>query len=315
MVEIVRHMYWLRRIIGSVVFRTKAIWSSRVYLKILYWTILGQKLNLNNPTSFGEKIQWLKLYNHVPLYSILVDKIEVKKWVINRIGSEFVIPTLGVWDSPNEIDYNNLPDKFVLKTNHDSGGLYICKNKYMLNKSDVNAKLKKSLKRNYYLDGREWPYKNIKRRILAESLLETFDGEEIKDYKFFCFDGVVKYCQVIQDRSTHETIDFFDTSWHHMPFVGFNQKCSNSINCPTKPDNFEKMIELAKILSEGIPFVRVDFYNIQGVIYFGEMTFYPAGGFGILKPEEWNEIIGDMINLKNDFFNNNVAIKDNIINK
>lgn len=410
------------------------------YLRRMFRLKVGYDLNLEDPKTFNEKLQWLKIHDRRPEYTTMVDKYAVKKWVADRIGEQYVIPLLGVWDHFDDIDFDALPDQFVLKCTHDSGGLVIVKDKSSMDKKSAKKKLERCLKRNYYWVGREWPYKNVKPRIIAEKYMEdesstelkdykvfNFDGEpkliqvdynrfaehkrnlytldweyiraaiqyptdpthkidrpkcleqmlqlartlstgiphvrtdfyciddkvyfgeltfhhgsgcekfapeslgekmgdwiklptggylvisenvilylreeqdvELKDYKLFCFHGVPKYCQVICDRNTRETIDFYDMNWEHQSFTGLalpHHPYPFSDHKIQTPSKFESMRSAAAILSAGIPFLRVDFYEVNGRMYFGELTFYPASGFGVFEPEEWNERLGDWIEL------------------
>lgn len=268
------------------------------FLKRKFKSNLKYDLNLLNPNTFSEKIQWLKINDRKDIYTILVDKYKVREYIKEKLGEEYLIPLIGIWDDPDDIDFNKLPDQFVLKCNHNSGlGMCICKDKSKLDISKVRRELKKGLKQDYYLTGREWPYKNVSRKIIAEKYMKNEYETELKDYKFFCFNGNPEYCQVICDRSTNETIDFFDMNWVHQEFIGLNSKCSNSKHPIAKPVTFEKMKEFACILAKNTKFVRIDFYEIERKLYFGEITFYPASGFGNFKPSEWNEKLGDMINL------------------
>ena len=267
-----------------------------LFLKREFRLHVGYPLNLRDPQTFGEKLQWLKLYNRNPLYTKLVDKYAVKKWVADKIGEKYIIPTLGVWKKFDDIVFDNLPNQFVLKCTHDSRGLVICKDKLTLDVVTARKKLKKALKYNFYYDGREWPYKNVSPHIIAEKYIEDELGE-LTDYKFFCFDGVPQYCQVIRGRCTQETIDFYDMDWNHMPFVGLTRGVKNGLRPISKPKKFDDMVGICEKLSSGIPFVRVDLYNINGTILFGELTFYPACGFGVFEPNEWNYSIGKLLKL------------------
>lgn len=235
------------------------------YLQKKYKASLGKELNLDNPQTFNEKLQWLKLYDRKPLYTSLVDKIEVKKYVTDVIGEEYIIPTLGVWDAPEEIDFNSLPDQFVLKCNHNSGmGMTICRNKAQLNIKKVKKELRNGLKEDKYLWGREWPYKNVRRRILAEQYMEDSNTNDLKDYKFFAFDGEVKSLFIATDRQEEgeETkFDFFDSQYNHLDFINGHP---NAATVPKKPVNFEEMKKLAERLSKGFPHVRVDFTRLTG---------------------------------------------------
>ncbi len=284
------------RILTGIVLRL-CIWlPDSIYLKILYYHYFKKKLDLDNPKTYNEKLQWLKLYNRNPLYTTLVDKYSVKEWVAEKIGEEHVIPTIAVYDNVDEIDFDALPDSFVLKTTHDCGGIIICKDK---NKLDIEASkklLKKAISHSYYRRMREWPYKNVKRRIIAENYMVDSNTSDLKDYKFFCFDGNVEYLFVASERqSKSETkFDFFDSSFNHLPIVNGHP---NSTVPQEKPKNFEQMLSLASILSKGMPHVRVDFYEVNGQVYFGEMTFFHYSGLVPFEPEEWDMIFGSKITL------------------
>jgi len=267
------------------------------YTKLKYRAFMKRKLNLNNPVTYNEKIQWLKLYDHNPLYTTLVDKYEVKEYVSKLIGDEYIIPTLGVWDRFDDIDFDTLPEQFVLKCTHDSGGLTICTDKSKLDREVSRQKMEKYLKRNYYLQSREWPYKNVKPRIIAEKYMEDEESNELRDYKFFCFDGEVKMMFIAterQNKNTETRFDFYDTEFNHIDMRNGHPNADNPIE---KPVCFEKMIELAAVLSKGIPHVRVDFYEVNGKVYFGEMTFHHWSGFVPFEPEEWDATIGSWIKL------------------
>ena len=267
------------------------------YLHYIYWRKMGTRLNLKNPQTFNEKLQWLKLYDRNPLYTTLVDKYAVKKWVADKIGEQYIIPTLGVWNSFDEIDFDKLPEQFVLKTTHDSKGVVICLDKQTFDREAARQKLTKALCANFYDQGREWPYKNVKPRILAEKFMEDAQTKELRDYKFFCFGGEVKMLFVAVDRQhpTEETkFDFFDMNFVHLPFTNGHP---NATHLPEKPQNFTGMKNLASVLSAGIPHVRVDFYEVNGKVYFGEMTFFHWGGFMRFTPPQWDKTIGDWLTL------------------
>ena len=272
-------------------------WTDEKYLRYKFQAVFGYELDLKNPQTFNEKLQWLKLHDRNPLYTTLVDKYAVKKWVADKIGKQYIIPTLGVWDRFDEIDFDKLPVQFVLKTTHDSGGVVICHDKNTFDKQAARKKLEKSLKNNFYYMGREWPYKNVPPRIIAEPFLTDNIHTDLADYKFFCFHGVPRYCQVITDRSTSEKVDFFDMDWHHQPFTGLMKPFPPAKQVPSKPVNFDRMKYACSVLSKNIPFVRVDFYEVQDKMYLGEMTFYPASGFGSFSPKEWDKKIGDLLEL------------------
>jgi len=267
------------------------------YLKIKFRAHMGKKLNLKNPQTFSEKLQWMKLYNRRPEYTMMVDKYEVKDYVEGIIGSEYIIPTLGVWDRVEEIDFDALPNQFVLKCTHDSGGLVICKDKSKLDIEKAKETMRKALLADFYFMGREWPYKNVPKRIIAEEYKEDTETGELRDYKFFCFDGVVKALFIASDRQAEGEevkFDFFDTEFNHLPFKNGHPNATKEIK---KPVTFEKMKELAAKLSVGIPQVRVDFYEVDGKIYFGEITFFHHDGMTPFDPEEWDYKFGEWINL------------------
>ena len=272
------------------------------YLALRYRFQMGYFINFKSPKTFTEKLQWLKLYDRNPAYSIMVDKYAVKQYVKSRIGDQYIIPTIALWDTVEEINWDLLPDQFVIKTTHGggSGGVIICADKKTFDTAKAIDKLKKSLITDIYAELREWPYKNVPKRIIAEkfmspSILRKPYG--LTDYKFYCFNGEPKYCQVIRDRHTCETIDFYDMDWQHQEFVGLNPNIENGlipVQCPLK---LKSMITICRKLAEGIPFIRVDLYVIDDEIYFGELTFYPASGIGQFKPIKWQNILGDLIEL------------------
>jgi hypothetical protein len=269
----------------------------KMYLQLVYREKFGKKLNLKNPRTFNEKIQWLKLYDRKPIYTMMVDKYEVKSYVAKIIGQEHIIPTLGVWDSFEQIDFSSLPGQFVLKCTHDSGGLVICKDKSMLDIEAARRKINRSLSTNYYKWGREWPYKDVKPRIIAEEYMVDESGYELKDYKFFCFDGIPKAMFIATDRGVENTetkFDFYDMNFKHLPFTNGHENSQKELRCP---DTFEEMKRLAGLLSRGIPHVRVDFYDINGIVYFGELTFAHWSGMVPFKPDEWDYIFGEWIKL------------------
>lgn len=266
-------------------------------VKLLYKKKFGKKLNLKNPQTYSEKLQWLKLYDKNPLYTKLVDKYEVKNYVAEKFGEDLIIPTLGVWDKFEDIDFNQLPDQFVLKTAHDSGGIYICKDKSKIDFSALSKFIKQRQKVNPYYSNREWPYKNVKPRVIAEKFMIDESGEGLKDYKFFCFNGKVKAMFIATDRNKEGTevkFDFFDRDFKHLPF---KQGHENAEITPNKPAKYEEMVAIAERLSEGFCQVRVDLYNINGKIYFGEYTFFHFSGTQPFVPECWDKTFGDWITL------------------
>lgn len=269
--------------------------NDELYLKMMYWIRLNKKLNLDNPKGFNEKLQWLKLYDRQEKYTKMVDKYEAKKYVSNIIGEEYIIPTIGIYENFDEINFDELPNKFVMKCTHDSGGVVICRDKKNFDINIAKKKINKCLKTNYYYPGREWPYKNVKPRIIIEKYMEEKNFTQLNDYKFMCFDGKVKCCFVCSERDNKNeglAVTFFDENWEKMPFIRHYRNSSKKID---KPKKFDLMVKLAEKLSKTIPFVRVDFYEIGGKVYFGELTFYPGSGFEEFKPDEWDEKIGDWI--------------------
>lgn len=269
----------------------------KAYLSIQYRANLGKKINWKNPKTFNEKLQWLKIYDRNPIYSTMVDKYEAKQYAADRIGSQYIVPLLaGPWDSFDEIDFDALPEQFVLKTTHDCGGVWICKDKKTRDKQAAKAFIEKHLKRDYYTTGREWPYKNVKPRIFAETFLAGLEGD-LRDYKFFCFDGVPKLMFIASERQSKDQetkFDFFDMDFNHLPIINGHPNSSNPV---LRPENFERMKELASVLSQGVPQLRVDFYECEGKLYLGELTFSHWGGFVPFEPEEWDEKIGSWIKL------------------
>jgi glycosyltransferase involved in cell wall biosynthesis len=255
---------------------------------------MGKRLKLNPPVTYNEKLQWLKLYDRAPRYTQMVDKYEVRKYIADKIGEEYLIPLLGVWDRFDDIDFDKLPDQFVLKCTHDSGSVFICKEKNDCNIKAAKKKISKSLKKNYYHHYREWPYKNIKPRVIAEQFMVDESGIELKDYKFFCFDGVPKMLFIASDRPHDTRFDFYDIEFNHLPFEQGHPWATKQIN---KPEDFNEMLEIAAELSQNIPHVRVDLYDINGKIYFGELTFTHYSGSVPFRPEVWDTKIGNWLKL------------------
>lgn len=270
--------------------------SDKTYLKLLYWLRLGKRLNIDRPVTFTEKLQWIKLYNRCPEYTTMVDKVKAKEYVASVVGSEYVIPTIGVWDSPDEIDFEKLPDKFVLKCNHTSRlGTYICRDKSKMDIEKVKAGLRRGLRDNYYYRSREWPYKDVPRKILAEKLIEdnnSLDKNGIIDYKFFCFDGEPRFLYV---SDTSDDMVFLNTDWTPAGISRHDHKTLK--DDPAKPDNLNEMLDIARKLSKDIPHVRIDLYNVNGQIYFGEITFFTNGGFIPFNPESCDNEIGNLLRL------------------
>ncbi len=267
------------------------------WIQIMYFVHLHKRLDLKNPQTFNEKLQWLKLYYRRPDHTRMVDKYEMKKYVAEKLGEESVVPVLGVWNKAEDIDFNALPDKFVLKVTHDSGGVVICKDKTKLNIEATRKTMKQALKNNYYIQYREWPYKNVIPRIIAEELLEDASGDQIRDYKIFCFSGQPYCIQVDFDRFNGHKKNLYDTDWELLDF-SFNYPAHPEIMIE-RPESLEKMLQMAEILSAGEPYVRIDFYTVNGKTFVGEITFFPASGFGKFVPEHYDKDFGDMIILPN----------------
>ena len=280
--------------------RTSFLWKDdRKYLQTLFYLRFGYKPNWDAPNTYNEKLNWLKMYDHNPLYTELVDKYRVKDYVSSIIGEKYIIPTIGIWDNPENIDWDILPNQFVLKTTHGGGnsGVVVCKDKNSLDKQQVISKLKKALRLDIYKQSREWPYKDVPRRIIAESYIEDEETKELRDYKFFCFNGKVKFLFVGSERQKPGEgvkFDFFDKDYNHL---NLRQGHPNSKNLPAKPYCFEEMKSVACLLSKDLPHVRVDLYEANKHVFFGEMTFYHFGGLVPFEPESWDKVFGDMLQL------------------
>lgn len=289
----IKHPEWL---FGVVLRRTFGKWmDDQSFIKWEYFSGMGKFPNIEHPTTYNEKLQWLKLNDIHEEYSLIVDKYEAKKYVAEKIGEEYIIPTLGIYDSFDEINFDQLPNQFILKSTHDSGGTVICTNKSIWDKKAARKKIEKSLRNNYFYEHREYPYKNIKPRIIAEQYMVDESGSELKDYKFFCFDGKCKMLFIATDRSIGDVkFDFYDTEFNHLPFVQGHPWATQEIK---KPKGFVKMIELAEKLGKGFPHVRVDLYDINGKIYFGELTFFHFSGNVPFVPAEWDYKIGEWLKL------------------
>lgn len=270
------------------------VMSEKWWLEITYLKWTGLHLDLDNPQTFNEKLQWLKLYDRNPLYTLLVDKNKVKPWVAEKIGVKYVIPTLAVYTSPEQIDFDALPRQFVLKCNHDSGSIIICRDKNKLDFESVRKYYTERLQYDCSAVCGEWAYKNVPRRIIAEKYIEDKTNDALMDYKWFCFNGEPKIMYISRDKGDNPTTDFFDMDFNHLPIRIQDPPAKV---CPEKPALFWEMKELAAILSANIPEVRVDFYVVNDQIYFGEMTFYHLGGMTQITPYEWNLKMGQMIEL------------------
>lgn len=295
------------RIVDACVARMNAFLPDRVYLSLRYRCQVGSWIDWKCPRTFSEKIQWLKVYGYKPEYSKFIDKFAVKEIVANKIGWQYIIPTIGVWTNVDDIVWSDLPNKYVLKITDEGGsnGVYICDNSNFFRRDEVVKKISQIMnkkKRGKDIH-REHPYEYIPRKIIAEKYIESNslnhedDLPDLTDYKFYCFNGKPRYCQIIRNRRSKETIDFYDMEWNHMPFVGLNPLAKNGLNPVSKPKNLNVMIDVCEKLSKDFSFVRVDMYNVDGAIYFGELTFYPASGFGVFEPDEWNYKLGDLLKL------------------
>ncbi len=269
--------------------------NDRTFIKYEFFSGMRKFPDLENPKTYNEKLQWLKLNDIHMEYGRLVDKFEAKQ-VVNQIlgGDAYTIPTLGVWERFEEIDFDSLPEQFVLKTTHDSGSVIVVKSKREMDRRKVRAVIERSLKHSYFYEHREYPYKYVKPRILAEQYMVDESGKELKDYKFFCFDGEPKMLFIATDRPSDTRFDFFDTNFNHLPFRQGHPWATKEIK---KPGGFDAMLEVARKLSKGYPHVRVDLYNIKGKIYFGELTFFHFSGNVPFEPAEWDYKIGTWLKL------------------
>ena len=289
-----------RGLLLAIVKKTNFLYSDSVYLRLVYFLEMRNPLHLKHPVTFNEKLQWLKLHDHNPLYTQMVDKYEAKKYVASIIGEKYIIPTWAVWSGVEDIDMSRLPDQFVLKTTHDGGGegVVVCRNKKNFDEQSALSKLKRSMQRDIYAETKEWPYKQVKPRIIAEKYIADERGE-LADYKFFCFDGKAYCVMVCIDRSIGSPkFYFFNRDWTLLRLNKRGKEAPVDFTLP-EPSGMNEMFRLAEKLSGGIPFVRVDLYNHAGAIYFGEMTFYPASGFDGNLLEETDWLFGSMICLKN----------------
>ncbi len=266
-----------------------------LYIQLNYYAHFKKFAHLKNPCTYNEKLNWLKLHDHNPIYTTLVDKYEAKKYISNQIGGGYCIPTIGIWDHFDEIAFDKLPDQFVLKCTHDSEGIVIIKDKSAFDINEAENKLENSLRQNFFFIGREWAYKYVKPRIIAEPYLEDIRDGELRDYKFFCFHGEPKVMYIASGRSANKTkFDYFDMNFHHLNIA---QKYPNADATLSKPSAFDEMIRLSKVLSKDFIHVRVDFYEVNGKCYVGELTFYPLSGFIPFQPNEWDQIFGGWLDL------------------
>ena len=296
----------LKKLYGDAMYAYRRMVTPEFLLKKMFKERMGYSLDLDNPKTFNEKLQWLKLHDHNPLYTTMVDKYAVKKYVADKIGEQYIIPTLGVWEHFDEIDFDKLPNQFVLKCTHDSGSVVVVSDKSRMDKAVAKEKLENGLRYNYYYWGYEWPYKNVPPRIIAEKFMVEskqnctnlqLASHGLIDYKIHCFNGYVDSVMLCLDRGTSDTkFYFFDREWRLKRYNVRGQKAPENFTIP-KPPNMEEMFSIAETLAEDFPFVRVDLYSIAGQTYFGELTFYPQSGFDSNLLRTTDEYWGDLIDL------------------
>jgi hypothetical protein len=277
-------LFWMRI--------SKWIQNDEFYIRVFYRLAMKERLDLKNPVTYTQKIQWLKLHNTNPMYSRMVDKYAAKEMIAKAIGQQYVIPLLGVWDSFDAIDFSKMPNQFVLKTTHDSGNVIVCKDKKHFDIAKARKKLSKALKTNYFYKSREYPYKNAVPRIIAEKYMYDKIQEELTDFKFFCFHDEPRVLQISSHKGNTKKVSYYDMEFSRLHLA---TDLSGIDDALTKPDNFCEMIEIARRLSKGLIHVRIDLYSINGQIFFGEYTFHNSGGIVNFNPPEWNKILGDMI--------------------
>lgn len=274
--------------------------DDETFIKRKFRAEMGYEIDLDNPRTFNEKINWLKLYDRRPEYTMMVDKYKVRDYIADQLGEEYLIPLLGVWDDPDDIDFDALPNQFVLKCNHNSGtGMCICKDKSKLDIEKVKKELRKGLAQDYYLTGREWPYKDVPRKIICEKYMVDESGYELKDYKLFIFNGEPYFIQVDYDRFTDHHRNFYNLDWEYQPFTTLYP--TNPDRKIDKPSNLDEMINIARKIASKIkdtPFVRIDLYNANGRIYFGEITFFHGSGYERFYPNEYDRKLGEMIKIE-----------------
>lgn len=295
MINITKFIRQPRRIINYVLYHTASMWPDKLFLSLRYYSVYGRKLDFENPRGFNAKLNWLKLNDYRPEFVKMVDKAEAKGYVAGIIGEEYIIPTLAVYNSAEEIDFDALPDQFVLKCTHDSGGIVICNDKSKLNKEDAREKMRKGLLRKYFIYSREHPYKGVTPRIIAEKYMADESGWQLKDYKIFCFHGEPKFVEVDYDRYVGHKLNVYDLNWN---FVDFYMTSPNDKNVHIeRPAKLGEMLDIARKLSKSLKFVRVDLYSIGEKIYFGELTHYPGSGFIDFHPAEYDLKLGEMLNI------------------
>lgn len=293
----------LKRIFGrnarDTIMQSLRFVPDKLYLQMFYLATTGKLINFKNPVGYNEKLQWLKIHDKHPEYGPLVDKLAVRNHIEKVLGKEYLFPLLGYWDSFDAIDFSSLPEQFVLKCNHDSGSTKIIKNKSSLGHAEMEELRKhfsKRLKRDFFFAGREYPYKGIKPYIMAEQMMidQSNPNSSIEDYKFYCFNGIPEVVLIVTDRNTDCRFDFFDMDYKHLNIIKGHLPSDRTIH---KPDKFEEMKSIAKNLAKNKRFVRIDLYEINGQIFFGEYTFFPGGGFQLFNPPEWERKLGDWIDL------------------
>lgn len=285
------------RVIGiKLLYRLSPLLPDKLYLQLLFPLKVGYKLDLDNPQTYNEKLQWIKLYHRKPIMSVMADKYAAKQFIADIIGEEYIVKNYGVWERFDDIDFSTLPESFVLKTTHDQGGVVVVKDKNKLDVKKAKAKLEMHLKRGTYHLMKEWPYKNIQPRIIAEELLIDTEKGDLWDYKFYCFNGEPKLMYISHGRQVDTTyLDFYDMDFEKQDISrpGFSAS-EKKIN---KPEQWELMKELSRKLSAGWPHLRVDFYCIEGELYLGELTFFTGGGMKPFYPESWDYKLGSYIEL------------------
>ena len=275
--------------------------DDRKYIQWKYWLTFGEKCDLDNPKTFQEKLQWIKLNDRKPIYHQMVDKYDAKRFIAERVGEEYVIPTLGVWDRFDEVDFDSLPNQFIIKNTHDSGTYFICKDKSKLDIKEVRKRLLiDSRKEDYYVFSREWPYKGLKHRIIAEPLLNDKRSKYLTDYKFFTFNGEPRFFYVTSNRGREGGLkeDFFNLDGELLDINQYGY-CNNNVT-PELPKKISEMIDISRILSRDTYHLRVDFYEVDDRVYCGELTFFDGGGFSPFTPSKYDRILGDWIKLPID---------------
>ena len=284
----------IKKLIGkerlSVILSAMKFIPDKPFLKLEYRFLTGKPLNLKNPVTYDEKLQYLKLYDRKPVYTVMADKIAMRDFVAQRIGEGHTVPLYGVWDRAEDVDFDSLPDTFVIKCNHDSKGLSICTDKQSFNREEAARQLDKSLKRNHFWMAREWPYRNIEPRILAEQYIP---GKT--EYQVFCFAGEPKVMFVPDTVDGRFCESFLDMDYREIEDLSMGYPKLPSV--PGKPECFEQMKEFCRALSADCPHLRVDFYVCGDSIYVGELTFFNDAGFAPVKTHEWDEKLGSWISL------------------